>query len=84
MANGWKNGWGRVLAVVLPFFIAGLVGFGVLKSEVGRNKEALVEKANAETMNVQYQAVLREIRLLREDVAEVKVDLRTHMRETTP
>lgn len=76
MANGWKNGWGRVVVVVLPFFIAGLVGFGIVKSEVSRNKEMLRDKANVETVNVQYQAVLREIRLLRDDVAELKVELR--------
>lgn len=65
------NGWKKPLLVLLPFAIAGLVGWGVLKSDVAHLHDDVEAKATRETVQAQYDAIVQRL-----DRIERKIDER--------
>jgi hypothetical protein len=60
--NGERNGiWARILSVVIPMTVAGLIAWGSLRSEVDQHTKALEGKANRETVTVQYDEIIRRL-----------------------
>ena len=55
------NGWLRVLALVLPVAIAGLIAWGALRSDVSHLERVVANKADGGVVSVQYEAILREL-----------------------
>lgn len=62
--TGRLNGWTKALALFLPLAIAGLIAWGSLKSDVRHIEAANVTHATKETVAVQYDAILRELRTM--------------------
>jgi hypothetical protein len=57
-----RNGiWARILSVVIPMMVAGLIAWGSLRSDVEHAAAAIEKKADQSTVNVQYEALLREM-----------------------
>jgi len=63
MANGKNgNGWKQVgLAILVPLLL-GAVAFGVIREKVNHNEMELDTKADRAVVEVQYDAILRELR----------------------
>ena len=57
---------GAVSAAVV--FIGGLVGYGKLRGDVSSLRRDVDDKASLDLVNTQYQAILREINAIREDL----------------
>ena len=73
MANGLKNNvWAKVTVVVVPLAIAGLVAFGQIKSDVRHVEDQLDTKANAETVQVQYEAIIQRLDDLKADIERLR------------
>ena len=66
-----NNAWARILLVVIPLVIAAFIGWGALKSDVKYNTMELEKKASKETVTVQYEAILRELKQLRVDITNL-------------
>ncbi|KKN37997.1 hypothetical protein LCGC14_0757620 [marine sediment metagenome] len=66
MPNGKLNGYFKWVALLLSIGLSGAGAFFVLKSDV-RVVEANIE-ALADKVDVQYQAILRELKFIRERV----------------
>lgn len=58
------NGWLKLIGVLVPFVIMGLVGLGALNSRVTTVERQLDTKVEQEVVNVQYDAILRELRTM--------------------
>lgn len=68
-----RNGvWARILVVAIPLAIAGLIGWGTLREKVDNTARAMDGKANRETVEVQFNAIMRELQGAREDIADLK------------
>lgn len=64
--NGNNGIWGRIgLALMVPV-AAGLIGYGVLKSDVAHVRATVESKASREVVDAQYQSILRELQSLRQ------------------
>lgn len=61
--------WTRVALFLLPLALAGLVAWGRLNARADALERALEGKANRETVEAQYNAILREL-------ADIKAELR--------
>lgn len=64
-----RNGngvWVRILAAVIPLAVMALIGWGALRSDVVHNAAALEKKADRETVDVQYQSIIRELQRINE------------------
>ena len=73
MANGPRNNvWAKVAVVVVPLAIAGLIAFGQLRSDVQHVEEQLDTKANAETMAVQYDAIIQRLDDIKAEVERLR------------
>lgn len=55
------NGWLKFFAALVPFAAAFLVGWGALNAKVSTLSERVDGKASKETVNVQYEAILRAV-----------------------
>lgn len=69
-ANG--NGHWKLLGAILVPLILGAIGYGALKNDVQRTREELSTKASRETVQLQYESLLREIQALRSDVQQMR------------
>jgi len=59
---GERNGiYVRILSVAIPLAIAGLIAYGTLREKVDNTAAALDRKANRETVDVQYNAILQRL-----------------------
>ena len=62
------NGWLKFALAMLPFAIAFLVGWGALNTRVNNVREVqlqvLANKADRQTVDVQYAAILRELQAM--------------------
>jgi len=58
------NGWLKVICVAVPLLVAAFIGWGALNARVSTLETAQVGKADAEVVNVQYEAILRELRTM--------------------
>ncbi len=73
MANGPKNNvWAKVMVVVVPLAIAGLIAFGQIRSDVQHVEDQLDTKANAETVEVQYDAIIQRLDDLKADIERLR------------
>ena len=73
MENGPKNNvWGKVVVVVVPLAIAGLIAFGQIRSDVRHVEDQLDTKANAETVAVQYDAIIQRLDDLKADIERLR------------
>lgn len=54
------NGWAKVLVGFIPLLVAGLVGWGTLRSDVSNLQTTTEKKADRDLVVQQYQAILRE------------------------
>lgn len=67
--NGfWKQ---LLVAMIIPMAVA-LVTFGALASRVSNIESQLSDKATRETVQAEYESLLREIQALRADVQSIK------------
>ena len=66
------NGWAKALALFLPLLVAGLIAFGSLKSDVQHAEAAIYNAATQKTVDVQYEAILRELRSLNDRMARLE------------
>lgn len=65
MTINWKaNGAWKLVATLLPLLIAGLVAWGQVHNEQVGLRRDLERKANQETMQVQYETLLRELQAI--------------------
>ncbi len=71
MPNAKNRIWLKILLVFAPMLIVGLVAWGRLNSEVKHNTVELDRKASRETVTIQYEAILRELKQLRVDVSHL-------------
>ena len=71
MNGNGKNGfWAKVgVGLVIPLTLA-IIAYGTLRSDVSHNAELIATKADAAVMQTQYDAILREIQMLREELRE--------------
>ena len=53
---------------LIPMLVAGLIGWGALKSEHSTFRRELDQKAEQRVVDAQYLALIREIQALREDL----------------
>lgn len=51
----------RWAVTLLPLVIAAIIGWGTLRSDVNHLEAAVETKANRETVDAEYQAILREL-----------------------
>ena len=58
------NGWLKLFALLVPFAVAFLVGWGALNAKVENVRETQALKADKATVDVQYSAILRELRAI--------------------
>lgn len=73
MANGPKNNvWAKVTVVVVPLAIAGLIAFGQIRSDLRHVEDQLDTKANAETVEVQYDAIIQRLDDLKADIERLR------------
>lgn len=73
MADGNGKGfWGRLLIVLLPMALAGLVAMASLRSDVQHVQQDLQTKANRETVEAQNRAVLQGLEDLRADIRDLR------------
>ena len=66
------NGWGRILMAVIPLTLLGLVALIRMSERVDNQAKAIETKANRETVEVQYRALLDVLREVQADVRELK------------
>lgn len=50
--------WPKILAVIVPAGVAGLIAWGSLRSDVTHVAQAMDLKAEKETVTVEYQAIV--------------------------
>lgn len=62
------NGWFRVLAVVIPLIVAGLIAWGSLRSDVRYLSREVERKADRDVVQVQYERLLAELAAIREQL----------------
>lgn len=68
-----SNGWAKLLVGFVPLLVAGLIGWGVLRSDVTHVEQALAQKANRETVEVQYQEIQRQLVEISNQLKELRV-----------
>ena len=69
--NGTAIKAAAAIAVAVALTVSGLVfnnTYTGMRSDVDHNTEALATKANADVVEVKFDAIMREIRLLREEL----------------
>ena len=69
--NGTAMKAAAAIAVAVALTVSGLVfnnTYMGMRSDVDHNTEALVMKANADVVDVKFDAIMREIRLVREEL----------------
>jgi hypothetical protein len=54
----------RLLAIAIPLAVAGLVAWGQLSARIEDARQRLEAKADRETVTVQYQAILEQLRVI--------------------
>jgi hypothetical protein len=65
--NGARlNGWLKLLAVLVPLTVAGLVAFGRLSARADALEAAIQAKASREIVSLQYEQILSELREIKE------------------
>lgn len=69
--NG-RSFWLKFVAALLVPLALGLIGFGALKNDVARTREEMDTKASKETVQTEYEALLREMQAMRADLADIK------------
>ena len=71
-ATNWLKAALMVAAIAIPF----LVGWGALDARIGDMKavqlRVLIEKADKATVDVQYEAILREVRGINERLGRLE------------
>lgn len=64
MTTQAKDVWSRVLLALLPVVLAGLVAYGALTARVQNTANAVETKANRETVEAQYNAILDRLNVI--------------------
>lgn len=67
------NGWVKFLLALLPVLVAFLVGWGALNAKVGTLSERVNVKADKAVVDVQYDAILRELRTMNQRLDRIEV-----------
>ena len=67
------NGWLKFFAALVPFAVAFLVGWGALNAKVTTLNAVQETKADKATVEVQYDAILRELRGVNERLGRLEV-----------
>lgn len=58
------NGWAKVLLLFIPLAVAGLIAWGGLRSDMNHVEAEEASHASRETVDAQYQAILRELQTI--------------------
>lgn len=74
------NGWGKVLATLLPLLIAGLIAYGRLTAQAETLREQVGEKASRETVTTQYNEILRRLEAIDRRLERLELDKRVTTR----
>jgi hypothetical protein len=64
LRNGSLAAGVRLLAIAIPLVVAGLVAWGQLSARIEDARQRLEAKADRETVTVQYQAILEQLRVI--------------------
>jgi len=64
LRNGSLTAVVRLLAIAIPLAVAGLVAWGQLSARIEDARQRLEAKADRETVTVQYQAILEQLRVI--------------------
>lgn len=64
LRNGSLTAMVRLLAIAIPLAVAGLVAWGQLSARIEDARQRLEAKADRETVTVQYQAILEQLRVI--------------------
>jgi len=65
-----QSGWVQ-LGTIAMTIIAAAIAVGVLKSDISHLQEEMTQKADATEVRAQYQAILRELDLLHQEVRSI-------------
>ena len=65
-----QSGWVQ-LGTLAVTIIAAAIAVGVLKSDISHLQDEMIQKADATEVRAQYQAILRELDLLHQEVRSI-------------
>lgn len=65
--------WVRTLLIAIPIAVTAILAFGAIKSDVTNLQIAVSHKADAAVVQTQYDAILRELQGIHQEIRDVQV-----------